>query len=100
MREFEISGNDIEWQINIKNYDIWNGKYAKKENEKYKFATLCIEKNKIMGMFDMDVKDEVLNLAKNDPLMNEICEFNHKEHKFVGSFIDALNYIKKNFTKE
>ena len=97
MRKLEIVGNNIEWQISVKDYDIWDGKYAEKENEKYKFATFCIENNQIMGMFDMDVKDEVLEIAKNDPLMQEVCEFRHKNYKFQGTFIDALEYIKENF---
>ncbi|GKH61202.1 hypothetical protein CE91St25_15380 [Campylobacter ureolyticus] len=97
MRKLEIMANDVEWQISVKGYDIWDSKYAKKENEKYKFATFCIENNQIMGMFDMDVKDEVLKIAKKDPLMQEICEFKHKDYKFKGSFIDALKYIKQNF---
>lgn len=59
---------------------------------------------KLTGTFDIgDISDEVLNIAMEDEIMQEICKF--KVFKlmqdvntgFQGTFIDALNYVKRHF---
>jgi len=36
----------------------------------------------------------------NGKEFNEICEFYHDKYSFVGTFIDALNFIKVNFKEQ
>ncbi len=68
MRKIMIYGNEFEWQISQDEYNIWdNQDDNQKENKKYLFATYCIKDGKIMGMFDMFVKDNVLENAKKRP---------------------------------
>lgn len=95
LRKFNIKFDSFlgEWHINLNGY---NG--SKIGNYNHLISPIIhIENKKIVHIFDIFITDETIKIAKNDPLMNEICEFRHKDYKFKGSFIDVLEYIQKNF---
>ncbi|ALV64692.1 hypothetical protein [Campylobacter fetus] len=58
-----------------------------------------------MHFFDIGaITSEILDIAKNDELMQETCEFevlihNTFKENFTGTFIDALEYIKDTFNR-
>ncbi|OCS05547.1 hypothetical protein AC237_00010 [Campylobacter fetus subsp. testudinum] len=78
----------------------------KKRLYNYPFATFEVENNKIVHFFDIGaITSEILDIAKNDELMQETCEFevlihNTFKENFTGTFIDALEYIKANFNRD
>ncbi|MBE6429880.1 MULTISPECIES: hypothetical protein [Campylobacter] len=99
---------DIEWGIIEAEYrkKILDGSIDDSKNidykrcNKYGFATFEAVNGKIMHFFDIcKITDELLSVARDDELMQEICDFEVLEsgYKFTGSFIDALEYIKANF---
>ncbi len=103
MREFILYIDTAECGVYQKGYNVWAGQdYNKKLGKMYKFATYCVKNGKFMGFFTSYIFDEDIKIAKNDELMQEICEFEVLIHdtfkeKFRGSFIDALEYTKENF---
>ncbi|MDV2490016.1 hypothetical protein RVY88_03410 [Campylobacter sp. TJR-1] len=104
MRKLRLYIDDnVEWGIYDPNVQIYDKKYIdKKRLYKYPFATFKSKAGKIIHFFDIGkITDELLNIAKKDELMSEICDFEvlPNGHKFTGTFIDALEYIKANFGK-
>ena len=96
-RKFKIYIKEtIEWWITTEDYNY-------KLQETYKpigiFGQDGLEDNKIIYLFDIVPRDKYIDEAKKDPRFYEVCNFEDIEtnHKFTGTFIDALNYIKKVF---
>ncbi|MBE3607077.1 hypothetical protein CCAL13119_09085 [Campylobacter sp. RM13119] len=104
MRNFVLYiDKGIEWGVYQKGYYLWDDKdYDKKRANKYMFGGFCTKDSLIMGFFDISIDDDMIKTAKNDEIMQEICEFrvlinDTFKESFNGTFIDALNYIKRHF---
>ena len=94
-RKFTIEYIGIEWFIEALNYDKDKAKGLKIIAP----ITSTID-GKIAQIFDIFTPSkEEINKAKEYKEFYEICDFEVLEsgHKFTGSFIDALEYIKANF---
>ncbi|RUT51050.1 hypothetical protein [Campylobacter fetus] len=103
MRRICLYIDEAEWGIYDPNEpEYYDKKYIDKERlNKYPFAAIHIKNNKIICFFDIGkITDELLSMAKNDEHMSEICDFEvlSNGYKFTGTFIDALEYIKANFS--
>ncbi|MDX9814410.1 MAG: hypothetical protein WC144_01510 [Sulfurimonas sp.] len=69
------------------------------DNEEFVYASWALNKNRIVYLFDhlvVKIDDKI----KEDKRFLEVCEFiylvDDKEQKrFTGTFIDALEFIKK-----
>jgi len=99
-REFIIDiYKDIDWEIREKGLKDYNAIPAYRgKTRDYSFGIWKLNPNGgIVYLYDIDVRDEDLELIKGDPLFAEICHFVHDKHSFDGSFVDALKYIKEHF---
>lgn len=94
-RKFTIEYLGIEWFIEAPDYN----KDKAKGLEIIAPITSTID-GKIAQIFDIFTPSkEEINQAKKYKEFYEICDFEvlASGHKFTGSFIDALEYIKANF---
>lgn len=94
-RKFTIEFYGIEWFIEAPDYDEDKSKGLKI----IKPITSVID-GKIVQIFDIftPLKEDI-DEAKEYKEFYEICDFEvlANGHKFTGTFIDALEYIKANF---
>lgn len=102
MREFILYIDEAEYGVYEKGFTMWTQKDDAKRLDEYMFAKICTKSDKLMGFFDVSLGDEIIERAKNDEIMQEVCEFevlihNTFKEKFRGSFVDALKYIKANY---
>ncbi|EAI8860030.1 hypothetical protein GZ989_007055 [Campylobacter fetus] len=91
-RKFTIGYGGIEWDICEKNWEY----HDKKSDNNINNLNRIDDNGKISYIFGiLPVFDEDRSYKK----LNEICDFEvlASGHKFTGSFIDALEYIKANF---
>ncbi len=88
--EIEIY-RDIEWFIEDKS--------MKANGDIDMFAVCDTADDKIVYAFDISVDNEMINEAKKDKRFLEVCKFRHEDKEFVGTFIDALEYIKANWRR-
>lgn len=94
-RKFNIEYLGIEWFIEALNYDKDKAKGLKIIAP----ITSTID-GKIAQIFDiLTPSKQDIDEAKEYKEFYEICDFEvlTNGHKFTGSFIDALEYIKANF---
>ncbi|WP_086246439.1 hypothetical protein [Campylobacter vicugnae] len=94
-RKFNIEYLGIEWFIEALNYDKDKAKGLKIIAP----ITSTID-GKIAQIFDiLTPSKQDIDEAKEYKEFYEICDFEVLEsgHKFTGTFIDALEYIKANF---
>ena len=57
-----------------------------------------MENDKLVAMYDpFPPSDEIITHANEYDIFKEECEFNHLEHSFSGTFIDAMIYIQKQY---
>ena len=105
-REFSIFVyKDYDWElglVDVKSFDDFPYLGGDKD---YGFAHSSSTKDKkIAYLFDMLVHDEDLEIAKEDERFQEVCEFKtRKIHNddtetkstFTGTFVEALEFIKK-----
>jgi hypothetical protein len=105
LRELTIDiDKDYEWDIllkfldtQIQNYNIIPN-YEVIANTKTLFADARKDKDgNIVYLLDNFVSDKNLTLAKKESRFLEVCSFTDLENNtnFVGTFVDALEYIKK-----
>ncbi len=91
-RKFTIGYGGIEWDICEKNWEYHDNKSDDKLNNLNK-----VDENGVISYIFgiLPVFDENPNYEK----LSEICDFEvlANGHKFSGTFIDALEYIKANF---
>ncbi|AVK80943.1 hypothetical protein CFT13S00388_02205 [Campylobacter fetus subsp. testudinum] len=96
-RKLIIEFLGIEWFIEIPDYD---DKVTKGLGI---IAPITSVKNgKIARIFDIFAPEtECINEAKEHKEFYEICDFEvpQTNHKFTGTFIDALEYIKDTFNQ-
>ena len=95
-RKFNIEFIGIEWFIEVFNF-------KNKQTEKLDIISpiTSVKNGEILQLFDIFTpSDKHINSCKKYKEFNEICEFYHDKHSFVGTFIDALNFIKVNFKEQ
>ena len=101
-RKFTIEiYNKCDWYIEIdgvKNFEDYP--YLGGEIDYGFGGSRSTKDSKIARIFDIDVRDSDLEKAQNDERFKEVCEFTHGKHNFKGTFIDALEYIKKELQNE
>ena len=94
-RKFTIEYLGIEWFIQAPNYDE-----SKAKGLKIIAPITSVIDGKIAQIFDIFTPSkEDIDEAKEYKEFYEICDFEvlANGHKFSGTFIDALEYIKANF---
>lgn len=66
------------------------------------FALSQVREGRIEFLFNYDLSDREVELAKCEPLFAEVCDFIHEESgvKFRGTWIDALLFIQKTLREE
>ncbi len=96
-RKFNIEiYNNFEWYIEIDTVNDFSEYPYLGGDIEYSFGgSKSTQDGKIARIFDIDVRDTDLELAKDDKRFKEVCDFRHDKHSFKGTFIDALDYIKK-----
>lgn len=101
-RKFNIEIYDkCDWFIELAGVDDLSNYPSFSGTIDYSFAKSRSTKDKkIAYLFDIDVRDDDLQKAQDDERFKEICEFKHDKHSFKGTFIDALEYIKKELDNE
>ncbi|MCR4942188.1 MAG: hypothetical protein K5978_05315 [Campylobacter sp.] len=109
MRKFKITiSKGDNWGICLKDFtggwDTPNDKINDEFFNKFVMAESVIKNGEIIVLGEYTFNNKWLELAKNEPLMAEICEFTHIDTdskkeiaKFQGTFIDALKYIQMHF---
>ncbi|WP_162165593.1 hypothetical protein [Campylobacter fetus] len=94
-RKFVIEFYGIEWFIEVPNYDDKGTKGLG-----IVAPITSLKEGKIARIFDiLTPGTEDIDEAKEYKEFHEICDFEvvSNGHKFTGTFIDALEYIKANF---
>ncbi|ALV24400.1 hypothetical protein CIG2463D_0823 [Campylobacter iguaniorum] len=94
-RKFNIEYLGIEWFIEVSNYDK-----DKTKGLKIISPITSVIDGKIAQVFDiLTPQQEDIEEAKEYKEFYEICDFEvlSNGHKFSGTFIDALEYIRANF---
>ena len=66
---------DYEMELIEVGYDDNKGETDKKLFKKYVFAHIHVKNGEIKFIFEQTPDEEQLGLAKDDPLMQEVCEF-------------------------
>ena len=101
-REFIISiTKDIVWEIELKGWEESMAKPYKGDASKIKDYPLgqgaISDDGKWVHMLGSVMDDECIDMAKEDELMQEVCDFQlrNSDFKFTGTFVDAFKYIKK-----
>jgi hypothetical protein len=93
----DIDSERSDWEIIKEGYDRRSGKIPKD----IIFAKERIDKNgKLLWVFDAGFLDEYSEKPKTKKRFKEVAEFtvviDEKEKgKFTGTFLDALEYVKK-----
>lgn len=97
-RDFLIWFDDDEWEIRELGCEDYQ---AFKDSKKYYgFYSTKINKDGKLVYFNGECLTSRM-FEDLDMLFEEECNFVHEDKKsFVGSFIDALEYIKKEFKNE
>ena len=106
VRDFLIWMDDVEWEIREVGLDDYTKlKWAGIEA----FGNIRVKNGKLAYVQDIAIRDEYMEIVKKEKLFSEVCNFTHNDKSFVkniaqkdgkkfqGTFIDALNYIKKEF---
>ncbi|EAH8299632.1 hypothetical protein ABC405_000666 [Campylobacter fetus] len=96
-RKLIIGYYGIEWDIKATNYDENRAKGLKIVK-----PITSVMGGKIVEIFDiLTPYQEDIEEAKEYKEFYEVCDFEvlSNGHKFTGTFIDALEYIKDNFDK-
>ena len=110
-RKFIISSDSErrDWEIYEEGHliDVFGEGFNKGKGIKHPsdsiFAIEDLDKNgKIKGIFDAFIGEEELKLAQRKKRFKEVVDFvvlidGKEEDRFRGTFIDALEYIKKFF---
>ena len=98
---------DYDWEIKLKTLSDY-ALYPEMNLNVFVIARQTDDK-KIVYLFDADIEESNIEAAKQDTRFAEICKFEYiyndgdeeKESKhFSGTFIDALELIKKEFNAE
>lgn len=94
---------DVDWEISLVGVEEGNEKNIDIDA----FAITKQNKDGITYLFDIAVQDKDLELASKNKMFLEECLFTHTSYdgsknikQFEGSFIDALQYIQKEFLNE
>lgn len=94
---------DYEFLLDADGYDTSKGSTDDSLFYKYYFADIQTQGGKIKFIQDQSVKDEQLLLAKDDPIMQEVCEFDiliiNETYKEISqnktmSIYEALKFVK------
>lgn len=99
LRAFEIAiYKDYSWEIGLRWIDSFENYKDLETNYCFGIAKMTPD-NRIAFIADITIDDEIIDESKKDRRFLEVCKFRHKEKEFVGSFIDAFEYIKANWGK-
>ena len=94
---------DYEFMLAQDGYDATKGYTDDKLFDKYYFADIQTQNEKIKFIQDQSVKDEQLLLVEDDPIMQEVCEFDiliiNEAYKEISqnktmSIYEALKFVK------
>lgn len=95
---------DYDWEIKLKTLSDY-ALYPELEFDLFSISRQTSDR-KIVYLFDADIEQENINAAKQDDRFKELCKFEafiddgageETSIEFVGTIIDALEYIQKEF---